>query len=325
MKDLCRRRRVLAALALASLGAPAAVAQEKKPARIVVLSRSEFPAGAGQALRAALRDLGQVEGRTYVFEIRHAGGDNARLRELAVEVARSKPDIILAAHGQAAIFAKAATSSIPIVFSAVDPVAEGLVASLARPGGNATGVAAPQNELGTKRLELLRDALPALKLVAVLHTQAPGSLSQVEFLKVAAMRMKIEILPVPVHGDAEIGPAIERAVQQRAQAIMHIAAPLFGIQKDLIIALAAKHRIPVIADYRAFVEAGGLMAYGPKSGQGTVSMASLIDRILKGARPADLAVEQPRDFEFQINARTARALGITIPGSVLMRADRVIE
>lgn len=159
----------------------------------------------------------------------------------------------------------------------------------------------------------------------MLHTQSPGSDSQVEFLKAAATRMRIEILPVPVRSDAELGPAIEHAVQQHAQAIMHIAAPLFRTQQELIITLAAKHRRPVISDGRGFAQAGGLMSYGADGLQDILRAVSFVDRILKGARPADLAVEQPRDFSFQINARTARALGITIPKSVLMQADRVIE
>lgn len=322
------RRPLLIALALAALGTSSlrtAMAQERKPARIVIFSRSAGSAQGLQALRDALRALGQIEGQSYVFESRHADGDNARFNELALEVVRSKPDLILATHGRAAALAKAATSTIPIVFNAVDPVAEGLVASLARPGGNATGVGSRENELASKRLALLRDVVPSLKLVAVLHTGVAGSNSQLEAYQAAAAVLKMEILPLLVPTDAEIGPAILRAVQQRAQAIAHISAPMFSRERDLTVALAAKHRMPMISEGRAFVDAGGLMAYGNHGGQMLVRVASIIDRILRGVRPADIPVELPRQFSFQINLRTAGALGLTVPKAVLLQADRVID
>jgi putative ABC transport system substrate-binding protein len=290
------------------------------------LSRSPIAATELQAFHDRLRELGQVEGRTYVIEPRYAeGGDTARLREQAQEAVRDQPDVIVAPHALAARLAKAASSTIPIVFAAVDPVGDGLVANLARPGGNATGVAGLSDELDTKRLELLRDIFPTLKLVAVLYAETRGSARQLEAFRTAAKALNLEILPVELRGDAEIGAAIEAAAQQRAGAITYVASTHSRFLQDEFIALAAKHRLPAIFTDADFVEAGGLMAYGPDRRAGIRRLAGYVDRILKGAKPADLPVEQPHAFEFAVNLKTARELGVTIPAPVLMRADRVVE
>lgn len=323
------RRRIVSSVALATIGAPVGLgfAQEQKPARIVILSRSAYPEHELQAFREGLRDLGHVEGRTYVIELRDAGGDardnDARLGQLAVEMARSKPDVIFAAQGQAAQAAKAATSTIPIVFSTPNPVNEGLVESFARPGGNATGVASPLND---KRLELLREAYPALKRVAFLFIpDSIGGLSQLEGFKAAADGMRIELLPIAVRTEAELGPAIEAAAQLRAEGLTHHSSPFFRSQARQIAALAAMYRLPTISDDSNTVESGGLMSYGIDWRARARRIAGYVDRILKGANPGDLPIEQPTHFELWINLRTARALGLTIPPALLARADRIIE
>ncbi len=326
------RRRLVFTLAPAMLGVSgfAAGAQERKPARIVILSRSALPEREVRAFRDGLRDLGHVEGRTFVIELRDAGGDardnDARLRELAVEVARSRPEIIFASQGQAAQAAKAASSTIPIAFTATDPVAIGLVASLARPGGNLTGTGSSQLNLETKRLELLRDAFPALKRVAVLYVASPSGAAMFEAANAAAPILNFEVLPVLVRTEAEIGPAIvAAATQQRAEAILVTSSPMFRNRQSEMIALAARYRIPAIYEDGGFVEAGGLMSYGPDRLVLIRRVAGYVDRILKGAKPADLPIEQPDRFELMINLKTAAALGVTISPLLVALADRMIE
>ena len=318
-----RKTFVAATLALAALAAPiAARAQEnKKPARIAVLSRS--PAEL-QRLREGLRDIGQVEGRTYAFDEHDAGGISARLYDVALDAVRARPDIVYCTHGEAAQAAKRATASIPIVFQSLDPVAEGLVASLARPGGNATGFAYGY-ELGGKRVEILHDAFPATRRIAVLHTESRGSLAELAAIRAAAQRLNVELLPVLASAEPELAPAIDGAVRAGADALTHINSPSFRAQRETIIALATRHRLPAIYDGVEIVEAGGLMSYSPDRRLVARRAAVQIDRILKGARPADIPVEQPTRFELVINLRTAAALGLTIPPALVALADRVIE
>jgi putative ABC transport system substrate-binding protein len=314
------RRRIVATLALAALAAAGARAQAK-PARIVVLGRNAAPL---QNLRDGLREIGHVEGRTYVFEERYAGGNTERLYETAVEAARTGPDIIYATHGEAAQAAKRATATIPIVFGVLDPVAEGLVTSLARPGGNATGIAIGY-ELGAKRVEVLRDALPAARRLAVLHSNLRAALAELDAIKAAAARLNFELLPLLALTGPALAPAIEGAARAGADSLMHISSPSYRTQRETIVALAARHRLPAIYDDVETVEAGGLMSYAHDRRLVGRRIAAQMDRILKGAKPADIPVELPTRFELAVNLRTARELGLTLPPALVSLADRVVE
>jgi putative ABC transport system substrate-binding protein len=235
-------------------------------------------------------------------------------------------DVIFAPHGAAAAAAKKATPGIPVVFISADPVADGLVTSLGRPGGNLTGISNPVEDLASKWVELLRDALPGVRRVAALSIpESRGSLASVDGFRAAATAMKLDLLPLPVRSEGDLDAAFATAARERAEAITHIASPLFASQRVLMVTLAARYRLPAIYDTRGFVEAGGLMSYGPDIGLQFRRAAGYVDKILKGAKPADLPVEQPTKFELVVNLKTAKALGLTIPPSVLARADEVIE
>ena len=314
---------VIVVLALLVGTVAGGAAQGTTPARIVVLSRS---APDVQPLHEGLRELGHIEGRSYTVERRHADGSDARLRELAAEVVRGKPDIIYAPHGAAAVAAKGATSSIPIVFFSIDPVADGLVATLARPGGNATGVTAPTVDLTGKQMQLLREAVPALKKVAVLFIpDSPRSLELLDGYKRAGTAVRVDVLPIAVRRDVDFDAAFDTVRRARAEAITHIHTPLFRTNQAQIIAFAMQRRIPSVSHSDDFVREGGFMSYGIAARFGVRRAAVFVDKILKGARPADLPVEQPTKFEFAINLKTAKALGLTVAPSVIARADYVIQ
>lgn len=313
------RRRLLV---IGSVAAPLAAAQpQQKPARIVVLSRS--PADL-RNLREGMRSIGHVEGSSYVFDERDSGGDSARLESVAMEAVRDRPDMIFAAQGEAARAAIRASATVPVVFNALDPVAEGLVDSLARPGRNATGLAGSY-ELGAKRLGVLRDALPALRRVAVLYADSRGGLGELEAIRAAAGRIAIEILPLLAFTATALAPAIEHAAGSGAEALMSISSAVYRTERAAIIAQAARHRLPAIYVDVDAVVAGGLMSYDADRQLSYRRVALQIDRILKGADPATIPVELPTRFELAINLRTAAALGLAIPPSMVALADRVIE
>ncbi len=322
------RRRAFVSGALGLIVAPLAAqeykAQPAKPARIGVLSVG-FPPEA-EAFREGLRDLGHVEGRTYVIEARDAASTSyAQLLELASDLARSQVDIMFAI-GRAAAAAKTAAPGVPVVFLSTDPISEGLVASFNRPGGNRTGIAIPWEDLASKWVELLRDVWPRVQRVAVLFiTEAPGSLAQLDAFRAAAAVKKVEVLAVAVRSASDLEPAFATAARQRAGAIAQVASPLFDSERPRMVALAARYRLPTIYYARAWVEAGGLMSYGPDLRLIFRRAAVYVDRILKGANPADLPVERPTKFDLVINLKTAKALGLTFPQSVLVRADEVVQ
>ncbi|MCC7486673.1 MAG: ABC transporter substrate-binding protein [Burkholderiales bacterium] len=278
------------------------------------------------ALREGLRELGYVEGRNIVIESRLAGGDAARLPALAAELARIKPDVIVAATPAVTGAVQKATAAIPIVMvNVTDPVEAGFVRSLARPGGNITGVSTRIGELGPKQLELLREMVPGLARVAVLlHPDEPSHHRILKSVQDAAPRMGMEVLPAEVRGELEIETAIAAASRQGARAVV-VMAGLLATHRRRIAEMAAKHRLPSIAAARQYAEAGGLMSYGPDPIEPYRRAAFYVDRILKGAHPGDLPVEEPTRFTFLVNAGAARALGLTLPQSILVRADRVIE
>jgi putative ABC transport system substrate-binding protein len=313
-------------LALAILVAPLAAAQPpSKTPRVGVLmpgSKSSF-ANRAEAFRRGLGELGYVEGQNIVIEYRYVEGETDRIADLAGELVRLKVDVIVTA-ALGALAAKKASNTIPIVFAAVnDPVAAGLVASLARPGGNATGLTNFSPDLDGKRLELLKEALPHVSRVAYLwNPDAPGT--GLRGMQIVATRLGLQLQPVAVRTPTDFDGAFEAALRGRAQALIALPSPLFITHYKRIVDLVTKSSLPAMYPFRDFVREGGLMCYTP-SDQNWRRVASYVDKILKGAKPAELPVEQPTKFELVINMRTAKALGLRIPTSLLLRADEVIE
>ncbi|MBI3371487.1 MAG: ABC transporter substrate-binding protein [Betaproteobacteria bacterium] len=277
--------------------------------------------------RQGMRELGYVEGRNLVIEWRSAEGDNARLPGLAEELVRLKLDVLITAGTPTTLAVQKTASPIPHVMIGVgDPVGNGLVKSLARPGGNTTGLSNITSELAPKLLELLRAMLPKVSRLAVLVNRTNVThVAQLEGIQAAAGRLGVRIVPAEARSPQEIESALSAAARQNAGAIIVLLEPLFQQQKSQIVELAAKHRLPSIGAYGEFVEAGGLMSYGANLNGISLRAATYVDKIFKGAKPADLPVEQPTKFELFINRKTAKALGLTIPQSLLISADRVID
>jgi ABC-type uncharacterized transport system substrate-binding protein len=306
--------------------------QAANVARIGYLSTNH---GANPHLREAflqgLRDLGYVEGGNVVIEYRDAEGKPKRLPALAAELVGLKVDVIFVGGGTlAALAAMQATRTVPIVFAGVaDPVGSGLVTSLARPGGNVTGLSMLAPELVGKCLELLTQAVPGVSRVAVLwYPGALGERTDKDMLKeaeVAARALGVRLQFVEARGPADFDRAFSDMTRARAGALTVLTSNMFFIERRRLVDLAAKHRLPAVYQWREGVDAGGLMAYGPNVTDLFRRAATYVDKILKGTKPADLPVEQPTKFELVINLRTAKALNLTIPQSVLLRADQVIE
>jgi putative ABC transport system substrate-binding protein len=279
------------------------------------------------AFLQGLRDLGWIEGRNLLFEWRFAEGQLKRLAELAADLARTGVDVIVTAAAPSALAAKAATSSIPVVMlDPGDPVGLGLVESLARPGGNVTGVSSIAPELAAKRLALLKETAPGIARVAVLFNAAiPPAEIALRELQAAARVIGVQVQSVPVQGPTGLDEAFRVIVQERIEGVIVFPDPLTFSNQNRIIGLAATSRVPVMYGAREFAEAGGLISYGPSYPAMFRRGAYYVDRILKGARPADLPVEQPAIFELVINLKTAKDLRLTMPQGMLLRADRVIE
>ena len=316
----------IALVPLLSSTPPAVVAQPAKVYRIGMLSAgSAEPSPYVDAFRQGLRELGYVEGQNLVFDDRFADGMPDRLPGLAAELVRGKVDVILAINTPAARAAKAATASIPIVFTWVaDPLS--LVTSLARPGENITGQTTMTGELSPKRLGLLREALPGLSRLAVLwNSENPAATRVVKDMEAAAPQFRLRFQPVGVRGPKDVQGAIEAAARGRAGALIVVEEAMLLTQRRAILELAARHRLPTAGIFREFAEAGGLLSYGVNLPDLFRQAARQVDRILRGAKPGDLPVEQPRVFELVINGKTARALGLTIPPAILARADQVLE
>lgn len=279
-------------------------------------------------LRQGLRDLGWVEGRNISVEVRFAEGKTDQLPGLAAELVRLKVDVIVTSTTPAALAAKRATTTIPIVIGfTADPVGSGIVASLARPGGNITGWTHSGLELRAKYLELLKETVPGVTRVGVLWNPA-NQVHQpsLKVIEAAAQRLKVELHLAGVQDPTKIEPAISDLVKRGAQALVVFPDGMFQTQTPLIIALAARNHLPAIYGLREYAQLGGLMAYGADIAKMHRQLsASLVDKILRGARPADLPVAQPTEFDLLVNLKTARALGLTIPRSILERADQVIE
>jgi putative tryptophan/tyrosine transport system substrate-binding protein len=282
-----------------------------------------------EAFRQGLRELGWRESENIEIEYRYADGRAELLSALAAELVRRNVDVIVASISTDALAAKAATGTIPIVVaSAGDPVASGLAESLARPGGNLTGISQLAPELAGKRLEALREIVPTLDRVAVLWNPTnPASSSTLtwEEMQVPARRLRLELHSLAVRSAAEFGKAVDGAVNAGAGALLVTPDPLFAGNIAMIADLAAKSRLASIFHLQEFAEAGGLLSYGIDRSDQFRRAATYVDKILRGANPAELPIEQPTKFELVINLKTAKALGLTVPAALLARADEVIE
>jgi putative ABC transport system substrate-binding protein len=304
----------------------AAKAQEARTVARIGMLGSSSSGPLLEAFKQGLRELGYVEGQNIVVEYRSADGRNERLGALAAELVRLKVDIIVASS-QAAVAAKQATSVIPVVMPIItDPVRLGLVASLARPGGNATGFATQNDELPGKWLELVKETLPRVSRVAGLfHPTYDGGV-QVKASESAARSLGVHLQVLKVESPDDFLGAFAEIQKNRAQALVVSSSPLFYLHRTRLIELAAKHRLPTIYHQSEFVvDSGGLMSYGPDFRDLFRRSATYVDKILKGAKPGDLPVEQPTKFELVINRKTVKTLGLTIPQSLLLRADRLVE
>ena len=303
--------------------------QPAPPRRIGVLLGGGFSAQTQEAqqFRLGLLDAGYAEGRDIVIEWRSAQGDYHRVPELATELIERKVEVIVVTTTIAVKAVKRVTSTVPIVMALVaDPVGSGLVASLAHPGGNVTGLSMMMSELSAKRLQLLKEAIPGLRRVAVLWSpDVPFHPQAVEDLKAAASSLAIELSFVSARTLEEFGPAFSAVGRAHAQALYVLDTPLYFAHRTRLLELASKARLPAIYSYSRWVDEGGLMSYGANSADLFRRSAGYVDKILKGAKPGDLPIEQPTKFEFVVNLRTARAIGITISESVLARADEVIR
>ena len=323
-----RFRFTICALLLA-LSVPVEAQQMGKVARVGFLGNSTAALEANLIgpFREGLRDLGYVEGKNIVIEWRWAEGKYERFPSLIAELIASKVDLIVTAGTPASLAVKKATMSIPLVMIAVgDPVATGLVASLARPGGNITGLTSISAEMEGKRLELLREVVPKISHIAVLwNAGSPVQVIQERETRVAAEVLGMKMLSLGVRTQEEIETAFATIVRERPGALLVLADRLFLHHRARIMDFALQHRLPGVQAYVELVEAGGLMSYGPSYPGMHRRAAYFVDRILKGAKPADLPVEAPAKFELVVNLETAKQFGVTIPPNVLARADRVIK
>jgi putative ABC transport system substrate-binding protein len=327
---MTRRRALVVAGALAAPQALLRAQPAGKLPRIGYLSNGSPVTSAHQveAFRRGLRELGLGEAYGIAVDYRFAEGRIERLPDLAADLVRAQVDLIVAQGTAAAVAARKATASIPIIgITVADPVRLGLADSLARPGGNLTGLTfSVELESITKALQLLKEAAPAARRVAVLTNPAnPGQLAGVAAIAKAGRELSLELQFLQAGGGAEIDLAFAQMVRERAAALLVAPDPLFNLHRERLAELAAKYRLPSMHGVRENVDAGGLMSYGPSLVAQARRAAVYVDKILKGAKPGDLPIEQPATFELVINLKVARALGITIPQGLLLRADEVIE
>jgi putative ABC transport system substrate-binding protein len=288
---------------------------------------TELNAANLNAFRQGLRDLGYVEGQNLIIEYRSADGRSERFADYAAELVGLNVDLIATRGTPASLAAKRATRAIPVVMANVgEPVETGLVTSLARPGGNVTGLSSLTVHIEAKRLGLLRELMPGISRIAALYNMSsPANPPQWKEIETAARSLGVEPQLLNVRKPEDFGPAFDSATRQRVDGVIVGQEGLLQANRYLIAALAAKHRLPAIYRSMEFIEAGGLMAYGPNYPDLYRRAATYVDKIFKGAKPGDLPVEQPTKFEMIINLRTAKVLGIMIPQSLLLRADEVIE
>ena len=324
-------KKVIYLALLAMLFALSVSAQAQQPAKVPRIGYLGLGAptnpGRADAFRQGLRELGYGEGKNIVIEYRYADGKLDRLSELAAELVRLKVDVIVTSGATNTRAAKEATTTIPIVFSQdPDPIGNGLVTSLARPGGNITGLSSLVADLSGKRLELLKEVLPKLSRVAVFGNSAnAGNGTQLRETERAAGVLGIQLQYLNLLTTKDIETAFREANKERAEAVFVLRGPVLGPEGTLIAQHAVKSRLPATYPQSGTVEAGGLMSYGVNQNDLERRAATYVDKILKGAKPADLPVEQPKKFEFIVNLKAAKQIGLTIPPNVLVRADRVIK
>jgi putative tryptophan/tyrosine transport system substrate-binding protein len=331
--ELNTRRKLIVALGAGALAAPfsSIAQQQRKIWRIGFLSARRRPVsldtGDYGAFPTGMRDLGYVEGKNLVIEWRFADGKYEGLPNLAAELVRLKVDVIVAAGPPVIIVAQKATTTIPIVIvTSIDPVDAGFVKSLALPGGNITGISNLSGEVGPKHLEMLLTIVPKLARVAVLVNPAnPAHATMLKAVQAAAQKVSVKVLPAEARTPQDIETAFSVMTKENAGAMIVGLDPFFNQQRRQIAELAAKNRLPSIATLREYVEDGGLMSYGDNLADQFRYAAVFVDKILKGAKPGDLPVEQSTKFDVVINRKTAKALGIKIPNEILLRADKVIE
>jgi putative ABC transport system substrate-binding protein len=327
----CRTIVLLVTLALGLLVAPRASDAQPpgQTRRVGILTAVTAPTlePLQELLRQGLRERGYVEGQHIVLESRSVEGHYERLPALAAEMVARPVDVLVTWGTPATVAAKQATSTVPIIFFTVgDPVGSGIVASLARPGGNVTGVSNLTAELSAKQLELLKEMMPGLRQIAVLRNpRNPVSALQLQWTELAAQSLGVPLRVVDVHDPSEFEAAFLSMTRERAGALIVLADTMFLSQRSQIADLAIKHRLPAMFNLRESAEAGGLIAYGPRLADQWRRVAEFVDKILKGAKPGDLPVERPMTFEFVINLKTAEALGLTIPPTLLFQADEVIR
>ena len=322
-RNLVRRRRLVLA-AVGVLVAPIYVRAQKatRPYRVGV-----FASGTPTELQQSLRELGYVEGRDVVFEIRNPEGRAELFDPFALDLVRLDVDVIVAANPNAVLSAKRATRTIPIVMMHTpDPVQLGFVESLARPGGNITGVTTLSADLSIKQLELLKEAVPGTSRVALLwNPDNPWHPATVKALQDRSGSLDIQLRALEVRRPDDFGRAFQVMTREQTQAVLLLTDPMTFFHRRRLAELAIKHRLPMIGGLPAYAEAGSVISYWANTTDVSRRAASYVDRILKGAKPSDLPIEQPTKYEFVANLKTARALGITIPQTILQRADRVIE
>jgi putative tryptophan/tyrosine transport system substrate-binding protein len=332
-------RRLIALLITLTLGLLVAPrgAEAQPPAKVSrvgylsMLSRADPTyAGLREAFRQGLREHGYIEGQNLSIEWRFADGSRSRLPDLAAELVRLKVDLLFAEATPAAQAAQHATTTIPIVFSPIaDPIGSGLVVSFPRPGGNLTGVTFMARELGMKRLELLKEAVPGITRVGVLSHSGNPSEATVKSLwedtEVAAQALGVQLQRLEVQDPGGVDRAFAALARDRVDGLILFPSAMFSSERSRIVELAARQRLPVIFFFREFAEAGGLMSYGPNFPDLWRRAATYVDKILKGAKPADLPVEQPMKLELVINLKTAKELGLTMPPTLLFQADEIIR
>ncbi|HSK30207.1 MAG TPA: ABC transporter substrate-binding protein, partial [Candidatus Limnocylindria bacterium] len=317
------------AFLLVMAGAAAQAQEAKKLPRIGVLSASTPSAVAGRidVFRRGLRELNYVEGKNISIEYRYAEGRPDRLRELAGEVVNLRVDVIVTAGPALNPVVKRATASIPIVMANdSDPVGNGLIVSLARPGGNITGLSTLAPEISGKQLELLKEIIPKLSRAAVIGTSTePGNAQLIKEARQPAAALGVQLIVVDVKSRKDVEDGFQTAIKERADAVLLLSSAFLSTQRKQIALLAIKNRLPVMSPRLEYVEDGGLVTYGVNINDLFERAAIYVDKILKGARPADLPVEQPTKFEFVITLKAAKQIGLTIPPNVLARADKVIR
>ena len=319
------RRIGLAVVLGVSLAFASATGDAQQPTRVAHIGVL-YPEShrCARAFRQGLNDLGYVEGRTIAFEYRPGGSVQQHL-EQAQDLVRRKIDLIVAANGRAAYAAQQVTRTIPIVAFSSDAVETGLVTGLARPGGNITGISMPVQELAGKRLEMIKSAVPTADRIAAFIVPSPVAAKMLNDHEAAAQALGVTLYPIHVTDRSQLEEAFRDAVRARARALVLTQGPFFSEHGDTIARLALKHRLPMLSSETGSAEAGSLLYYGASTLDACRQLARFAQRILDGAKPADLPVEQPIKFDLVINLKTAKALGLTIPQSLLVRADQIIH